>query len=294
MELDEAWPATAEGDLAVGYTIPKGSTRKAAMEKIYFESVVANKKILSDAMKVHLEALKPRASKQAFLGSCQKYEAQEGLVHLPLEPPVAATRDEEALAAKVEEMYAKIIIKLEDEKEAEAAAKKKDEERTKRRDEELSRANPGNLLSNLIEEKLEKLTKNREDCGTGAMEEDGDGLPAAALATRPTGSSAASEAKSLTVNLFCDAIAAMAKNGGSRGGKSGSRRDNAKDDYNQNSWVASSALQKWANKKDSTTNQDWAATTGGGSGKGSTRGTGGSKKYGKGGWQAGAAARAQR
>lgn len=75
VELDEVWPAIAENDLVVGFTIEKGSTRKEAMEKVYYESVVKNKQILCGGILGHVEALKPKTTKEAFVataGSTQR------------------------------------------------------------------------------------------------------------------------------------------------------------------------------------------------------------------------------
>lgn len=172
------------------------------------------------------------------------WELPEGLVYLPLEPPMAATRDEKILAAEVEELYAKIAVKCEDEKAAETTAKTK-EERVKRIDEEMSRANPGNHLSYHIEEKLEaKLTKRREDCDMDIADNDATAPPHDHRNAGTRLNTTASDAASNTVNQLCDAIAVKAKHGGGRGRKGESKKGNGKPTRQKDSWVANVALQK--------------------------------------------------
>lgn len=120
VELDEVWPAGTESDLVVG------STRKDAMEKEYYESIVKNKQILCEGILGHVEALKPKTTKEARVSSRRKYEASEGLVHLPLDPTIAAARDEKLLAAKADDLHAKIAIKLDDEMAADTPANEKE------------------------------------------------------------------------------------------------------------------------------------------------------------------------
>lgn len=94
VELDEAWPAVAENGIVLGLAIGKASTRKEAKEKVHYESVLKNKQILCEAIFGHAEAPKLKTSEDASVSNCRKYEATEGLVHLPLDPPTTATRDE--------------------------------------------------------------------------------------------------------------------------------------------------------------------------------------------------------
>lgn len=60
VELDEELEGAAEGDVRLSITIPKGSTRRQAMERVCFFATATNKDIMYDSVKKHYLAMEEK------------------------------------------------------------------------------------------------------------------------------------------------------------------------------------------------------------------------------------------
>lgn len=207
VELDEELEGVADGEVTLSITIPQGSTRRQAMERVYFFATVTNKEIMSGAVKKHYAAMEEKTTRKWFFEVCNSYESEIGLVHLKLDSPIPASYDSESLLKKIEEHYARIVMNIEDEKKQEAKAKEVQSEREKKKEQELLNSDPANLLDSLIQKRVADLV-----AGIPYHEYEGyDENDAENMDIDPSGNDASQTQKNdeVSVEKVCESIAKM-------------------------------------------------------------------------------------
>ena len=78
-EINEAFQKSSENDYVLSFTIPKGTSRRNAMNISHHASNTFIRKVTLQAQNAHLASVKTLSSKQVFLASCAslKFKQQE-------------------------------------------------------------------------------------------------------------------------------------------------------------------------------------------------------------------------
>ena len=149
-EMNEAVQESLENDYVLSFTIPKGTSRRSAMNISHHASNTFIRKVTLQAQNAHLASVKSLSSKQIFLASCAslKFKQQEW-PDLGVEDVERQGVDPKAAEHHALEICWKMIDKVRlkaavEEKKKDDDLKKKEEVSKKLEDEK-----PGNLLVSL-------------------------------------------------------------------------------------------------------------------------------------------------
>ena len=146
-EMNEALQESLEKDNVLSFTIPKGTSRRNAMNISHHASNTFIRKVTPQAQNAHLASVKTLSSKQVFLASCAslKFKQQEW-PDLGLEDVERQGVDPKAAEYHALEIYRKMIDKVR--QKAAVEEKKKDDDLKKKEvvSKKLEDEKPGNLL----------------------------------------------------------------------------------------------------------------------------------------------------
>ena len=172
VEMNESLQESSESDYVVSFTIPRGSSRRTAMNICHHVSNTFIRKVTLQAQTAHLASVKSLSSKQVFLQSCAslKFKQQEW-PDLGLEDVDRQCVDRKAAEHHALEIYRRMIDKVrrkaaDDEKKKEEDLKKKEEVSKK-----LEEAKPGNLLVSVVR----KVIKEEQGDSNMGVETKNDG-----------------------------------------------------------------------------------------------------------------------
>ena len=139
-EMNEALQESLENDYVVSFTIPKGTSRRNAMNISHHASNTFIRKVTLQAQNAHLASVKTLSSKQVFLASCASFKfKQQEWPDLGLEDVERQGVDPKAAEYHALEIYRKMIDKVR--QKAAVEEKKKDDDLKKK--EEVSRKTRG-------------------------------------------------------------------------------------------------------------------------------------------------------
>ena len=130
-EMNEALQESLENDYVLSFTIPKGTSRRNAMNISHHASNTFIRKVTLQAQNAHLASVKTLSSKQVFLASCAnlKFKQQEW-PDLGLEDVERQGVDPKAAEYHALEIYRKMIDKVR--QKAAVEEKKKDDDLKKK------------------------------------------------------------------------------------------------------------------------------------------------------------------
>ena len=154
-EMNEALQESFENDYVLSFTIPKGTSRRNAMNISHHASNTFIRKVTLQAQNAHLASVKTFSSKQVFLASCAslKFKQQECA---DLEDVERHGVDPKAAEHHALEIYRKMIDKVR--QKAAVEEKKKDDELKKKEEvpKKLEDEKPGNLLVSVLRKVIEE------------------------------------------------------------------------------------------------------------------------------------------
>ena len=156
-EMNEALQESLENDYVLSFTIPKGTSRRNAMNISHHASNTFIRKATLQAQNAHLASVKTLSSKQVFLASCAslKFKQQEW-PDLGLEDVERQGVDPKAAEYHALEIYRKMIDKVR--RKAAVEEKKKDDDLKKKEEvsKKLEDEKPGNLLVSVVRKVIKK------------------------------------------------------------------------------------------------------------------------------------------
>ena len=168
-EMDEALQESLENDYVLSFTIPKGTSRRNAMNISHHASNTFIRKVTLQAQNAHLASVKTLSSKQVFLASCAslKFKQQEW-PDLGLEDVERQGVDPKAAEYHALEIYRKMIDKVR--QKAAVEEKKKDDDLKKKEEvsKKLEDEKPGNLLVSVVR----KVIKEEQNDSSMGVETD--------------------------------------------------------------------------------------------------------------------------
>ena len=158
-----------ENDYVLSCTIPKGTSRRNAMNISHHASNTFIRKVTLQAQNAHLASVKTLSSKQVFLASCAslKFKQQEW-PDLGLEDVERQGVDPKAAEYHALEIYRKMIDKVR--QKAAVEEKKKDDDLKKKEEvsKKLEDEKPGNLLVSVVR----KVIKEEQNDSSMGVETD--------------------------------------------------------------------------------------------------------------------------
>ena len=157
VEMNESLQESLESDYVVSFKIPRGSSRRTAMNISHHASNTFIRKVTLQAQTAHLASVKSLSSKQVFLQSCAslKFKQQEW-PDLGLDDLDRQCVDRKAAEHHALEIYRRMTDKV---RRKAADEEKKKEEDLKRKEEvskKLEDAKPGNLLVSVVREVIKE------------------------------------------------------------------------------------------------------------------------------------------
>ena len=175
-EMNEALQESSENDYALSFTIPKGTSRRNAMNSSHRASNTFIRKVTLQAQNAHLASVKTLSSKQVFLASCAslKFKQQEW-PDLGLEDVERQGVDPKAAEYHALEIYRTMTDKVRqkaavEEKKKDDDSKKKDDDSKKK--EEVSKKLEGEKPGNLLVSVVRKVIKEEQNDSSMEVETD--------------------------------------------------------------------------------------------------------------------------
>ena len=172
-EMNEALQESSENDYVLSFTIPKGTSRRNAMNISHHASNTFIRKVTLQTQNAHLASVKTLSSKQVFLASCAslKFKQQEW-PDLGLEDVERQGVDRKAAEYHALEIYRKMMDKVR--QKAAVEEKKKDDDLKKKEgvSKKLENEKPGNLLASVVR-KVSKEEQNDSSMGVETDNKEG-------------------------------------------------------------------------------------------------------------------------
>ena len=167
-EMNEALQESLENDYVLSFTIPKGTSRRNAMNISHHASNTFIRKVTLQAQNAHLASVKTLSSKQVFLASCASLKfKQHEWPDLGLEDVERQGVDPKAAEYHALEIYRKMIDKVR-QKAAVEEKKKDDDLKKKEVSKKLEDEKPGNLLVSVVR----KVIKEEQNYSSMGVETD--------------------------------------------------------------------------------------------------------------------------
>ena len=158
--LDECWKTVAEQSVNHTVEIPRGTSRGDAATLMHRAAAKQIRAIDYEGLQAHRETLDMKASKEAFISSCNSMLTSSREVQhdarLGLEVPQQETRDQTLVEVKVEQLYHFSFESLREELVQHDERLGKEREDAKRRGADLCSQRPGDLLQNLVQTSVTK------------------------------------------------------------------------------------------------------------------------------------------
>ena len=174
-ELDAVLDGAAESDFSYCFSIPRGTTKRVALEMCHHEWSIFMKRVMKSAADSHLEASKPTVTKATYLAACNGWKPSlpGGGVADGLDDPVfRKTISGEQARRVAEENYTRVVDKAR--KTRDDAKKMKEDAKLKEETEEkaLLQSKPSALLVDLIDA---RISSKVDGAGADAVMGDGSG-----------------------------------------------------------------------------------------------------------------------
>ena len=113
VELDKCLINALDDDNALIIKIPKGSSRREAMEIVHHTCCRFIKSTAAEGLREHISHLKLKVTRDAFRQRCEKEAAQEKIDSLGLDDPSLVHVDQQQICLKIDKAYREIIEKSE-------------------------------------------------------------------------------------------------------------------------------------------------------------------------------------
>ena len=170
-EMNEALQESLENDFVLSFTIPKGTSRRNAMNISHHASNTFVRKVTPQAQPAHLASVKALSSKQVFLQSCTSLKFSKN-------GQTWAWRDRQGVDPKAAEHHAlEIYRKMVDKVRQKAAAEEKKKDDDLKKKEEVSKKledeKPGNLLVSVARKVIKE---EQSDSNMGAETDNKEGF----------------------------------------------------------------------------------------------------------------------
>ena len=167
-EINEALQESLENDNVLSFTIPKGTSRRNAMNISHHASNTFIRKVTLQAQYAHLASVKTLSWKQVFLASSSLKFKQQEWPDLGLEDMERQGVDPKAAEYHALEIYRKMIDKVR--QKAAVEEKKKDDDLKKKEEvsKKLEDEKPGNLLVSVVR----KVIKEEQNDSSMGVETD--------------------------------------------------------------------------------------------------------------------------
>lgn len=153
---DEVWEQSKDGDYNYTVKIEKGSTHRLAMRAVHHGCAMFQKAMNLELAQRQLGGLKSIMTRAHFFASCEAVPEKEINDDLELENPIGYLIDKQDLRNRAEEVYAKVCLKLKEERHSTLENEKKYKEKQEELDERLSKEKPENMLMALVTEVANK------------------------------------------------------------------------------------------------------------------------------------------
>ena len=109
--MDELWIPIHESDYNVTICVPKGSSRREALQWLHYGLEIARKDIHAEALADHVKCLKTLTIQSSFVKACAEFRS-ESLEDLNLENGKHFTANGKLALNKCEDLYAGVIDKV--------------------------------------------------------------------------------------------------------------------------------------------------------------------------------------
>ena len=175
-ELDEMMDGTKTQQLVLAINIPQGTTRRRALEMVYYQSSKFAKQVDNEALREKAKNAEIKARKQTFL-EASLAAARESVTHSNiegLELPKQKEINDQKFVEKVEITYEEVYKGIEKELKIEQEKAMVDKNKTDEMSKELCKANPEQLFKEVVTEIVDQRMK-MEDVGN--KEEANKGIP---------------------------------------------------------------------------------------------------------------------
>ena len=155
VQLDDVYPACAQGDLVVNVRIPKGCTFRDSMKHFHHAHLLFSRTLQLEAEQLCCAAARSETSKGVFLAACNNFASavppQDGL-----EDPLVRAISGTAARKKAESLYSDVITRLRAERVAKDVAVKKQADKAAKLQSQLEKAKPSELLHEVIDNLVDK------------------------------------------------------------------------------------------------------------------------------------------
>ncbi len=109
--MDEDWIPSHDSDYDVTIKIPKGSSRREALQWLHHGLEMARKDVHAEALADHVNCLKPLTTRSSFFKACAEFRS-ETLEDLNLENGKHFTANGKLALKTCEDLYAGVIDKM--------------------------------------------------------------------------------------------------------------------------------------------------------------------------------------
>lgn len=177
--IDEGWSSAKDEDHCCTITIPKGTSRRDAMQRIHYVCQGWLTDLHYETVAAHAEVLRRTVAKDEFVKACGAWQPAQPTAEDGLDAPLRRVADSEEARAQVELLYGKIVddARVErDKKDKELLARAEAE---KKKLEEAAKLPPQKTLVSLIDERIAAKVKDADDEGDEDMEADETALKTA-------------------------------------------------------------------------------------------------------------------
>jgi hypothetical protein len=133
VQLDESWIPSRESDYNITVCVPKGSSRRDALQWLHHGMEMARKDIHAEALAEYVSCLKPMTTRSAFFQGCANFRS-ESLEALNLEDGKQFTANGKLALKRCEDLYTNVIDKVRKRHQLDKqSAEEKEKEKKKKR-----------------------------------------------------------------------------------------------------------------------------------------------------------------
>jgi hypothetical protein len=161
--IDEPWSCVVEREHTCEIVIPKGTSRRDAMQRIHHTCQGFLMDLHHETVAAHAEVLRETVAKEEFVRACGDWKPEKPGVEDGLDAPLRRLVDSEEARVQVELLYGKVVddARMErDKKDKEILARAEVE---KKKLEEAAKLPPQKTLVGLIDERIAAKVKNEDD-----------------------------------------------------------------------------------------------------------------------------------
>ena len=152
--------------------IPRGSSRREAMEIVHHTCCRFIKSTDAEGLREHVSHLKLKVTRDAFRQRCEKEAAQEKIDSLGLGDPSPVHVDQQQICSKIDKTYREIIEQIRKLKHKERKAAETKESVDKKQVEDAPFEKPGELLESAIADVVRKQLAGRHKSRDGDGDDD--------------------------------------------------------------------------------------------------------------------------